>query len=107
MSDREAKRKRVLELRDSALDLIEAYGRTEGNIDYRGQLTRIRSFAGRRLHLEYWSPRHPTDVDRGDNRPTTYMLIIKFDGAKVLHIGWDGDRLNLIRYEPGGWERMI
>src|SRR5258708_811650 len=104
MSDRGAKRKPVLELRDSALDLIEAYGRAEGNVDYRGELTRIRSFKGRWLHLEYWSPRHPTGVDRGERQPTTYVLIIKFDGAKVLHIGWDGDRLNLITYELGGWE---
>lgn len=41
MSDREAKRRRMLELRDSALDLVTAHGRIERSIDFCSHLTRI------------------------------------------------------------------
>lgn len=107
MSDREAKRRRVLELRDGAIDLVTAYGRIEGNIDFRGQLTRVRSWEEGRLHIELWSPRHPSGIDRGEKRPTTNILTVRFAGEIKLKLGWDGERLNLIRFEPGAWEGQI
>ena len=107
LSDREAKRAHVRRLREAAVALVRARGKPEGNIEYNGQLTRIVSFAEKRLHIEYWSPRYPTGVDRGERKPTTYSIAIKYDGYKVLALGWDGDRVNLTKYEAGGWERLL
>jgi hypothetical protein len=59
------------------------------------------------LQIEYLAPLRPTGVDRGERKPTTYSITVKHDGYKVLAIGWDGDRVNLIKYEAGGWERLL
>ena len=107
ISAREAKRAHVRRLRDAAVALIRARGKPEGNFEYNGQLTRIASFAEKRLHVEYWSPRYPTGVDRGERKPTTYSLTIRYDGYKVLALRWDGDRVNLIKYDAGRWEELL
>ena len=69
LSDRETKRAHVRQLRDSALALVRARGKADHNVEYYGQLNRITSFAEGRLHIEYWAPRHPTGVDRGEPKP--------------------------------------
>ncbi len=106
-TDREAKRAHVRRLRDASVALVKARGKWEGNFEYNGQLNMARCLTDRRLYIEHWSPRHPTGVDRGEPKPTTYSLTVKFDGHKVLALGWDGDRVNLIKYEPGRWEGLL
>ena len=107
LSDREAKRAHVRRLRDAAVALVRERGKAEGNFEYNGQLTRIATLTEGRLHIEYCAPRYPTGVDRGERKPTTYSLTIRYDGYKILALGWDGNRVNLIKYEAGAWERML
>lgn len=97
----------MLELRDSALDLETAYDRIVGNIDFRDQFTRVRSWEDGRLHVELWSPHYSTSIDRGEQQPMTNIANAGFAGEVKLKLGWDGDRLNLMRCEPGDWEALV
>lgn len=93
------RRERVIALRDRAVDVVRRHGKPDGNIDHDGQFTRIASFERRRYRIEYWSPLRPSGAG-GDQ----YRVIIKFEFRKVFDVGWDGDWINVIRFERGEWE---
>lgn len=45
-------------------------------------------------------PRHPTGIDRGEQRHTTNVLNVRFVGETKLKLVSAGDRLHLISSTP-------
>lgn len=105
--DREAKRAHFRRLRDAAVALVRERGNWDGNFEFNGQLNVARCLTDGRLYTNTGHHGISTGVDRGERRPTTYQINIKYDGDRVLALGWDGDRVNLISYEHGAWERLL
>lgn len=68
-----------------------------------GQLTRTGSYRGAATANRVLGA--PRLSNRRRPRRTTYML--GFNREKVLQLGGDDDRPNLIRFGPGGWENLI
>ena len=100
--DRDEKRAHVTALRDRIVALITERGQWDGNFDYRGQLTVARKLTTRRLSIEFWRPRHPPPNGLGER-----TVILRLDGLIVLHVRWQGERQQVVKYEPGGWEEQI
>lgn len=43
-----------------------------------------------RLHIEYLSPRFPDAPLLKTARPFVFTILVRFNGAKVLSVAWDG-----------------
>lgn len=101
------RRLHVGKLRKLAVFKIVSEGTHEGYCEFGGLDRRIRRLEKYPLFCEYLSPRHPTGVDRGEPKPTTYSLKVTGPHGVVLNVGWDGDRMLIRKYIPGSWERIL